>query len=238
MRKRIKVVALLYVLVLPLWGRQQKPQAPAAVSGSNSSDLDAVLSQMDRAAATFKSAQADFKWDNYQKVVDETETQTGKVYFRHKGADVEAFFDITAPHPKQVLFTDGLLSLYDKKIDQVTQHKTENRTDVEAFLGLGFGARGHELLKNYDVKMDGWETMDGVQVAKLELVAKSEKVRNMFSQFMLWIDPKQDIPLQQKVFQPNGDYWLAHYTHFKLNSRISEDIFHLKTTSKTKTITQ
>lgn len=237
MRQRMKVVLLLYILVLPVFGRQQKPPAPPTGNNSNP-ELEAVLSEMDRASVTFKSAQADFKWDNYQKVVDETETQTGKVYFRRDSAKVEALFDITAPHPKQVLFKDGMLSLYDKKIDQVTQHKTENRTDVEAFLGLGFGARGHELLKNYDVKMDGWETMDGTRVAKLELVSKSEKVRNMFSQFILWIDPQQDVPLQQKVFQPSGDYWLAHYTNFKLNARIPEDIFHLKTTSKTKILTQ
>lgn len=237
MRQRMKVLLLLYILVLPVFGRQQKPTAPP--TGNNSSpELEAVLSEMDRAAVTFKSAQADFKWDNYQKVVDETETQTGRVYFRRDGTNVEALFDITAPHPKQVLFKDGMLSLYDKKIDQVTQHKAESKTDVEAFLGLGFGARGHELLKNYDVKMDGWETMDGTRVAKLELVSKSEKVRNMFSQFILWIDPKQDVPLQQKVFQPSGDYWLAHYINFKLNAKIPEDVFHFKTTSKTRTITQ
>lgn len=231
----MNVLLLLYILVLPLFSAQQKPPA---TGNSGSSELETVLSEMDRTAVTFRSAQAEFKWDNYQKVVDETETQTGKVHFRREGANVEALFDITAPHPKQVLFKDGMLSLYDKKIDQVTQHKTESKTDVEAFLGLGFGARGHELLKNYDVKMDGWETMDGARVAKLELVSKSEKVRNMFSQFILWIDTKQDIPLQQKVFQPSGDYWLAHYTNFKLNARIPEDVFRLKTTSKTKIITQ
>ena len=237
MRQLMNVLLLLYILVLPLFSAQQKPPAPATGNSGNS-ELETVLSEMDRTAVTFKSAQAEFKWDNYQKVVDETETQTGKVYFRREGANVEALFDITAPHPKQVLFKDGMLSLYDKKIDQVTQHKTESKTDVEAFLGLGFGARGHELLKNYDVKMDSWETMDGTRVAKLELVSKSERVRNMFSQFILWIDTKQDIPLQQKVFQPSGDYWLAHYNNFKLNARIPEDVFRLKTTSKTKTVTQ
>jgi len=94
------------------------------------------------------------------------------------------------------------------------------------------------LPKNYDIKMDGWETVDGTRVAKLELVAKSEKVRNMFSKFILWIDPKQDVPLKQQVLEPNGDYWISHYTRFKLNSRISEDVFHLKTDSGTKIVRQ
>src|SRR5579872_3934125 len=47
--------------------------------------LNAVLSQMDTAAAQFHSAEADFKADQYQKVVNETDTQTGKIYFRRTG---------------------------------------------------------------------------------------------------------------------------------------------------------
>lgn len=235
-RLPMKIIALLCLLLAPAFGAPQNP--PPAQQGAGAAELEAVLSQMDRSAATFESAQAEFQWDNYQKVVDETERQTGQVFFRRAGGNVEAMFDITAPTPKQVLFKDGMLILFDKKIDQVTQHKTENKTDVEAFLGLGFGARGHDLLKSYDVKMDGWETVDGVKTAKLELVAKSEKVRNMFSRFILWIDPKEDIPRQQKVLQPNGDFWFAHYLSFNLNSKIAKDTFHLKTTSHTKVITQ
>ena len=230
----MKTIALLSLLLVPVFGSRQNPNTPPAPG----TELETVLSQMDQAATTFKSAQADFEWDNYQKAVDETDKQTGKVYFRRNGADVEAMFDINAPYPKQVLFKDGMLYLYDKKIDRVTQHKTENRDDVEAFLGLGFGARGHDLPKNYDVKMTGWETVDGTRVAKLELVAKKEKVRNMFSKFLLWIDPKQDVPIEIKVFQPSEDSWTAHYTKFNLNSKIPEDVFRLKTTSKTTTVTQ
>ena len=94
------------------------------------------------------------------------------------------------------------------------------------------------MLKSYDTKMDGWETVDGVRTAKLELVAKSEKVRNMFNKFILWIDPKQDVPLKQQVFQPAGDYWLSHYTNIKLNARISDDVLRIKTTPRTRIVTR
>ena len=49
---------------------------------------------------------------------------------------------------------------------------SKNKSDVEAFLSLGFGARGDDLLRDYDVKMAGWETVDGVKTAKLELAAQ------------------------------------------------------------------
>lgn len=228
----MKIIALLSLLLAPMFGARQNPPA------SNSAELEAVLSEMDRAAATFKSAQADFQWDNYQKVVDETDKQTGQVYFRRNGTDVEAMFNIATPYAKQVLFKGRQLSLYDKKVNRVTEHKTENKSDVEAFLGLGFGAHGHDLPKSYDVKMDGWETVDGTKVAKLELVSKSEKVRNMFSKFILWIDTRQDVPIKQQVLEPNGDYWISHYTGFKINSKISEEVFRLKTDSKTTVVQQ
>ncbi|HEY6969729.1 MAG TPA: outer-membrane lipoprotein carrier protein LolA [Candidatus Angelobacter sp.] len=227
--------ALVCLVLLPLFSKPQNPRP--ATQNTADSELQAVLSQMDNASGGFRSAQADFDWDNYQKVVDETEKQKGRVYFRRNGNDVEAMFDITTPVPKQVLFKGGKIQLYNPKIDQITEYEPgKNKSDVEAFLSLGFGARGHDLLKSYDVKMDGWEAIDGVRTAKLELVAKSEKVRNMFNKFTLSIDPKQDVPLKQQVFEPSGDYWLSHYTNIKLNARISDDVFRIKTTPRTRVV--
>lgn len=228
--------ALLCLLLLPLFSTSQN-LVPRPSHATSDPELETVLAQMDKASAGFRSAQADFDWDNYQKAVDETDRQKGRVYFRRNGSDVEAMFDITSPAAKQVLFKQGKIRLYNPKIDQITEYEPgKNKSDVEAFLSLGFGARGHDLLKSYDVKMDGWETVDGVRTAKLELIAKSEKVRNMFSKFILWIDPKQDVPLKQQVLEPAGDYWLSHYTDIKLNSKISEEIFRIKTTPRTKVV--
>lgn len=229
----MKNTALFCLLLLVMPIRKQN-SAPTA----GPQELEAVLTQMDKSSAGFKTAQADFEWNNYQKVVDDTEKQTGQVSFRRNGNnDVETMFDITSPAAKQVLFKGGKLSLYNPKIDQITEYEAgKNKTDVEAFLNLGFGARGHDLLKTYEVKMDGWETIDAVKTAKLELTALSPKVRSMFSQFILWIDPQRDIPVKQQVMEPSGDYWLSHYTGFKLGSRIPEDVFHIKTTSRTKVV--
>lgn len=219
---------VLLCLSVAMLGAKQDP--------ATSSDLELVLSQMDASASTFKSAQAAFEWDNYQKVVDETDKQTGQVYFRRNGSGVQVMFDITAPAPKQILYKDGKLVLYEKKIDQITEHQAENKSDVESYLSLGFGARGHDLPKNYDVKMDGWETVDEVKTAKLELVSKSEKVRNMFSRFVIWIDPQRDVPIKQQVFAASGDYWLSHYKGIRRNAAIPEDAFKLQTTSHTRTV--
>ncbi|HEV3036768.1 MAG TPA: outer membrane lipoprotein-sorting protein [Candidatus Angelobacter sp.] len=242
MRTKVKAgfmqrVPILLIMLVSFCSFAQKndPPQPANAEG----DLDAVLSKMDKAAQNFKSVQADFEWDQYTKVVNDTDVQKGQLYLQRHQNNVEAGVNITSPTSKQIVFKDGKVRMYEPKIDQITEREVgANKADVESFLRLGFGERGHDLLKSYEVKLDGWETVDGVKTAKLELVGNSSSsIRNMFSKIVWWIDPERDVSLRQQLFQPNGDYRLAHYSDIKLNAKPSQDFFHLHTTSKTKVVT-
>jgi len=42
--------------------------------------------------------------------------------------------------------------------------------------------------------------------------------------------------VQQQAFQPDGNYRLAKYSSIRVNEKISDDVFKLKTTGKTQTI--
>lgn len=200
--------------------------------------LDHVLSQMDATAAHFRSAEAVLVSDQYSKVVDETDTQKGKVYFRREANEIEMVADITEPDRKYVLYADNKVQLYQPKIDQVTVYNTgKNKSAVESFLVLGFGGSGHELLKSFDVKYLGTEKLDGVETAKLDLTPKSEKLRNTFAHILLWIDPVRGVSLQQQFFEPSGDYRLAKYSDIQINQKLPDNVFKLKTTGKTRFIT-
>ncbi len=109
----------------------------------------------------------------------------------------------------------------------------KNRGDLESYLVLGFGGGGHELLKSYDVKFLGSETVNGIATEKLELVPKSERFRNNIARILLWIDPARGISVQQQLFEPSGDYRLAKYSDIKINQKLPPDAFKLKTTKKT-----
>jgi outer membrane lipoprotein-sorting protein len=200
--------------------------------------LQQVLSRMDQTAANFRTTQAAFVWDQYQKVVDETDTQKGTVYFRRAGDEVQMAADISdPPPPKYVLFTDNRVEVYQPKIDQVTRYNTgKDRSAFESFLVLGFGGSGRDMLKSFGVSYIGTEKVEGVDAAKLELVPKSQKVRNTFDRIWLWIDPARGVSVRQQLFAPSGDYRLAKYTDIQLNQKIPEDRFKLKTTSKTKVV--
>jgi outer membrane lipoprotein-sorting protein len=223
-------------------GKAKKPAKTLATSEQQAAtpptgDLATVLTKMNQSAAGFKSAQGDFEFQSYQKLTDDTDMQKGRIYFQRKNKGVDAAFDIGGPAPKQVVYKDGRLQIFEKKINQVTERQVgKNKSDVEAFLSLGFGASGDELQRDYAVKMDGWETVDGVKTAKLDLTPKKEKVQQTYNKIILWIDPERDVLLKQQFFEHSGDYRLAHYTNLKLNEKIPDDVFRLKTNGNTKTV--
>jgi outer membrane lipoprotein-sorting protein len=198
------------------------------------SRLESVLKKMDSAAANFQTAQADFVWDQYQRVVDETDTQKGTVYYRKSGKEIQMLADIKEPERKIVLYKEGKLQVYQPKIEQVMVYPAGgNRNELESYLVLGFGGSGEDLEKAFDVTYESEETVDGVATARLALVPKSEKVRGTFTKIFLWIDLARGISVQQKFMQTQGDYRLAKYSAIKVNGKLGNDIFQLKTTGKT-----
>lgn len=202
---------------------------------------------MDTAAASFRTTQAEFEWDAYEKVIDEVDDfQTGTIYYRRTGKEIEmmaevkkAGSDLTKlkPEPKYVLFSHGKVRMYQPKPDQVTEFDLgKDRSDFESYVVLGFGGSGQDLQKAFDVTYVAPETINGVATAKLKLVPKSAKVRNTYKQIFLWIDLDRGISVQQQFFQPQGDYRLAKYSAIRVNEKVGDDVFKLKTTSKTQTI--
>jgi outer membrane lipoprotein-sorting protein len=200
---------------------------------AHAQNLEAVLNSMDKAAGDFKTAQTEFVWDQFEKVVGEHDYQKGTMYFRRQGDDVQMAADITSPDKKYVLFTGGMVSVYVPKAGQVTEYDArKNKADFETFLVLGFGGRGHDLAKSFDVKYSGMEQVQGVNAAKLDLTPKSQKVANMFQTITLWIDPARGVSVQQLFTEKSGDYRLAKYSNIQPNPKLSNDVFKLKTSGK------
>jgi outer membrane lipoprotein-sorting protein len=237
-----------FALVLPIGlilsfvhGASRPAQAPAE------SPLNNVLKKMDTAAAGFRTTQAEFEWDTYEKVIDEVDDiQTGTIYYRRVGKEIEMMADVKQagsdlkklkPEPKFVLFSKGKVRMYQPKPDQITELDLGKRgSDFESYVVLGFGGSGQDLVKAFDVSYVGPETVNGVSTAKLQLKPKSEKVLKVYKQIFLWIDLDKGISVQQQFFQPQGDYRLAKYSSIRINEKVSDEVFKLKTTSKTQTI--
>jgi outer membrane lipoprotein-sorting protein len=217
--------------------KAQSPAQPASKPAPPKENLETVLDLMDRTAANFHNLETDFVWDQYQKVVDEHDKQSGKMFFRRTGDSVEMAADISEPDKKYVLFSGGKVQVFQPKIEQVTEYNAgKNKADFESFLVLGFGGRGHDLLKSFDVKLVGTETVNGSNTYKLELTPKTARVKGIFQTITLWIDREHGMSVQQKFVESSGDYRLATYSNIKSNGKLSDGVFKLKTTGKTKFI--
>jgi len=99
---------------------------------------------------------------------------------------------------------------------------------------LGFGGSGRDLFKSYALRLLATETVAGIAADKLELIPKSDRLRNNIARIWLWIDPARGISLQQQFFEPDGNYRLAKYSDIRINQPLPENAFKLKTTKRTR----
>ncbi|MHB8302801.1 MAG: LolA family protein [Acidobacteriaceae bacterium] len=203
--------------------------------------LDQVLAQMDAAAAKFKSAQANFQWDQFERVVSSTDTQAGVIYFLRSGAATQMAADILTydgqPAKKTIVFRNGVLQLYQPQINQMTViHAGDKQDEFESYLALGFGGSGSALKKSWNITYQGMEAIDGVQTAKLDLVSKVAADRNTISHLTIWVDPNRAISLKQIMYEPSGDSRTAYYKNIAYNKKISSSAFKIKTNSKTQVV--
>src|SRR5581483_796723 len=142
----------------------QSAQRTSATSGGN---LENVLNQMDATAAHFRSAEANVRWEQYQKVVNDTDVQEGKVYFRRTGKDIQMMADLSKPAPKFILYSDGKVQVFEPKVNRVTtDFPAKNGPDIKSFGGLGCAGGGQNLFKIFDVKNAGRKNGKGVGTEK------------------------------------------------------------------------
>lgn len=196
-------------------------------------ELDAVLRQMDAASPRFKSAEADFQWDFYERVVRQTTTQHGDIYFKKNGSNLEMGAKVLPPGAKFLAFKGGKLAVFDPSTKDLKIYDSgKNRAQLESFLTLGFGGSGSDLAKAWTVTYLGNEPLsDGkatVSTAKLDLVSKDANVRNMFTHVTIWVDANRGISLKQQFFTPSDDYRTTIYSNIRYNQSVDTKSYEYK----------
>jgi outer membrane lipoprotein-sorting protein len=186
---------------------------------SYAAELDKVLAQMDAASAKFRNAQADFLWDNYTKVVDDHEQQTGTIYFERVGGQTQMAALVEHPTKKTVVYKDATLSYYDPSLDQLNVFAAgKNKAQYESFLTLGFGGSGKDLKSAWQISDLGAETIDGVATEKLDLTSDQAKSANIVH-ITVWVDPARAVSLKQIFYYTSGDTRTCTFTHIKYNAK-------------------
>jgi hypothetical protein len=207
--------------------------SPLSLAQPKPGHLDEVLRQMDAASLKFKSTEADFEWDLYEKVVKQVTTQqSGTIYFKKNNAKTVMGARMEKPSLKLIDYRDGTLWLFEVPTDHLTTvHSKGNQ--FEQFLTLGFGASGSDLTKTWMIADLGTETINGVEAAKMDLVPKDPQMRTNITHITIWVDPVRDISLKQVVYLPSDDYRTAVYTNIRYNMPVNEKQYMIKTDGKT-----
>ena len=137
------------------------------------------------------------------------------------------------PDKKYVLFSGGVVSVYVPKAGQVTEYNAgKNKADFETFLVLGFGGRGHDLSKSFDVKYDGMEQVQGDQRRQARTEAQiAESLRTCFRRSRCGLTLRAGSACSS-FSMTAGDYRMAKYNNIKVNDKLSNDVFKLKTSGK------
>jgi len=194
---------------------------------------------MDEAAASFKGMSAGIQRVTHTAVLNDNSQETGTITMLRVGnRDVRMLIQFTAPDPKAIAFQDRKAQIYYPKLQQVEIYDLGRYSKlIDQFLLLGFGTSGRELVKSYDVKVVGEETAAGEKTVKLELVPKSSEARQQLNKVELWLHQDGAYPVQQKFYQPGGDYIFITYTDVKLNPPLSPAAVTLQLPKNVKKVT-
>jgi outer membrane lipoprotein-sorting protein len=200
--------------------------AMALCSGAPAADssLEATLARMDQAAARFKGLQADMQKVSHLAVISEDSVDPGTIVVKRlKPNDIRVLIDFKPPNPKQVAIAGVKVDVYSPGINTVQEWDLgKSRTLVEQFMLLGFGSNSKDLESAYSIRLGGPEAVAGQEATRLELIPKSQDVLAHLKRVDLWISDTMGIAVQQKFYEPGGDYKLTTYTNIKLRTDLPE----------------
>jgi outer membrane lipoprotein-sorting protein len=191
------------------------PQAPGP--------LEAAFASMDKAAITFKGLTADLRKVSYNPIAEKEDVEAGTITVkRFKPADTRFLIKFTVPTEKLVFIGDGKFRMFTPKSAEAQEGNLGASKDlVNQGMLLGFGSNSSQLKAAYTVKLGGPEAVNGEKTTRLEAVPKDPELLKHVKRCDLWIS-ENGIVMQQKFYEPGGDYVLNTYTNMKMAPNLPE----------------
>jgi len=186
-----------------------------------------ILSRMNDAAKHLRSLTTNLEYTTVTVLVDDKSTEYGELFFQ-KDKKTEILIKFEKPDPKVILFKRNKAEIYTPKINQIQEYDVGSRSElVQQFLLLGFGTEVAELKKSYDLRLVDEEEIQDETAAVLELMPLQKDIAGQLSKAELWISEDSWLPVQQKFFQPGGDYLVARYSGTKVNRDLPASTFQI-----------
>jgi outer membrane lipoprotein-sorting protein len=203
---------------------------PAAATPRNKGetlDLKQILSHMNETGKHLKTVSSNFEYTKVTVLVDDRSTENGQLFLR-KSKNPDLLLRFEKPDQKVILLRKNKAEMFMPKINQIQEYDLEKHAGlVDQFLLLGFGTDSDQLKKSYQIKYLDEEKLGGDLTAVLELTPRDSGVANQISKIQLWISEESWLPVQQKFFEPSGDYLLTRFSSVKVNRAIPSSTFRI-----------
>jgi outer membrane lipoprotein-sorting protein len=186
-----------------------------------SDSLQAVYERMDKTASTFKGLTANVEKVSHAAIINDDLRDTGTIAVREaKPHNFQYLMKLNPPDGEEIELDNGRLQIYHPKTNTVETDDLgkQYKPLMEQLLLLGFGSNSRDLQSGYTVTLGGPETVAGQAATRLSLVPKSEQVLHQFPRIEIWISDSLGVAVQQKYYQPGGDYLMATFNNIKLDN--------------------
>jgi outer membrane lipoprotein-sorting protein len=199
---------------------------PALATGGA---LEATLAHMDQVSAKFSGLSADLDKLSHTAVINQDDVEKGTVLMkRPKPHDVRALYDIKQPDPQKLALDGHKGQIYKPKIQTVEEYDLSRYKGlVDQFLLLGFGTSSKDLAAAYSITYGGAESVSGEKTTRIVLIPKTEEMLAHLKKVELWISDSMGVPVQQKLYWPGDDFYLATYSNMKINPNIPDSAIQL-----------
>ncbi|HEY1754606.1 MAG TPA: outer membrane lipoprotein carrier protein LolA [Bryobacteraceae bacterium] len=196
---------------------------------SAADSIEDVLARMDGAARQFKSYSAAVKQQEYTKAVHDTYESNGFMRFKRGKNGVEGILDLTSGPDRTVIHLNGsTVEVYLPKASTVEIYKAgQFASMLDQMLLLGFSVTRDEMKRDYEIKLDGMETVNSTPAARLVLTPKSAEALKYVVSIELWIPDGKGNAIRQRLNQPKGNYRMATFSDLRLNPPLPDSDFQL-----------
>ena len=210
--------------------------APApAVASDKTQEL---IGRMDQAALRFRTMSSKVTYLTHTEVLHEDSTETGTAVMKKvQAGEVQGLIDFLTPDKRTVVFEKRRLQIFYPKIKTVQEWDLgKHGEQLDQFLMIGFGTSGMELARGYSMKVLGTESLKGQSAIRVSLIPKTGEAKEYVAKIELWVPEHGDpYPLQEKVYEPSGDYRLVTYTDLKINAPLPPEALKLNLPAGVKT---
>ena len=186
----------------------------------NAEPIESILARMDKEAPSFHTLTANMALKTYTEVLKDATNETGTLKMQRQGpGKLRAIIDFTGgSDARTIAFLGKMVNVYYPNLKQVDEYPVGKNTDVlNQFLLLGFGSSGRDLTQNYEVTATGAETVGGQETTKLLLIPKDKKLLEKLKQAEIWMPVSGSSPVQQKFYEPSGNYRQVTYSNIVRN---------------------